>query len=69
MGDSPPDLADLLLGAFALMLVVEGILPFISPRRWRAVFERALRMNDGQIRFVGLGSMLAGLVMLWFFLS
>jgi uncharacterized protein YjeT (DUF2065 family) len=33
------------------------------------VFERAMKMNDGQIRFIGLGSMLAGLVMLWFFLS
>jgi uncharacterized protein YjeT (DUF2065 family) len=69
VGDSAPDLADLLLGAFALMLVVEGILPFVSPPRWRSVFERALRMSDGQIRFIGLGSMLAGLVMLWFFLS
>ena len=68
-GDSPPGLADLLLGAFALMLIVEGLLPFISPARWRAVFERAIRMNDGQIRFIGLGSMLAGLVLLCFFLT
>jgi uncharacterized protein YjeT (DUF2065 family) len=69
VGDSSPDLGDLLLGAFALMLVVEGILPFLSPPRWRRVFERALRLSDGQIRFIGLGSMLAGLVMLWFFLG
>ncbi len=68
MGDTP-GLSDLLLGAFALMLVVEGLLPFISPPRWRNVFERAMKMSDGQIRFVGLFSMLAGLVMLWFFLS
>jgi uncharacterized protein YjeT (DUF2065 family) len=68
-GDSPLGLSDLLLGAFALMLVVEGLLPFISPSRWRAVFERATRMNDGQIRFIGLGSMVAGLVLLWLFLS
>ena len=60
---------DLLLGAFALMLVVEGLLPFISPPKWRDVFERATRMSDGQIRFIGLSSMLAGLVMLAFFLS
>lgn len=60
---------DLLLGAFALMLVVEGLLPFISPPKWRGVFERATKMSDGQIRFIGLSSMLAGLVMLAFFLS
>jgi uncharacterized protein len=59
----------LLLGAFALMLVVEGFLPFISPPKWRAVFERATQMSDGQIRFIGLSSMLAGLVLLYFFLS
>jgi uncharacterized protein len=60
---------DLLLGAFALMLVVEGLLPFISPPTWRGVFERATKMSDGQIRFIGLSSMLAGLVMLAFFLT
>ena len=60
---------DLLLGAFALMLVIEGLLPFISPSKWRAAFERAMRLSDGQIRFIGLGSMLAGLVLLAFFLS
>lgn len=69
MGESPPGLSDLLLGAFALMLVIEGLLPFVSPPRWRSVFERAMKMSDGQIRFIGLGSMLAGLVILWFFLS
>jgi uncharacterized protein len=52
-----------------LMLVVEGLLPFISPSQWRSVFERAVKMTDGQIRFIGLVSMLAGLGMLWFFLS
>jgi uncharacterized protein YjeT (DUF2065 family) len=59
----------MLLGAFALMLVVEGLLPFISPVQWRAVFERATRLSDGQIRFIGLSSMIAGLVLLGFFLS
>ena len=69
MGDSPPDLSDLLLGAFALMLVIEGLLPFISPPQWRSVFERAMKLSDGQIRFIGLGSMLAGLAMLYMFMS
>ena len=59
----------MLFGAFALMLVIEGLLPFISPTKWRGVFERATRMSDGQIRFIGLCSMLAGLVMLCLFLS
>ena len=55
---------DLLLGGVALMLVLEGLLPFLSPSRWRSVFERATRLSDGQIRFFGLSSMLIGLVML-----
>lgn len=57
-------MADYLFGAVALMLVVEGLLPFVSPALWREVFERALRMSDGQIRFIGLSSMIAGLVLL-----
>jgi len=57
-------MADWLLGAFALMLVMEGLLPLLSPQAWRQVFERAVRMTDGQIRFVGLGSMLLGLLLL-----
>jgi uncharacterized protein len=69
VGDAPSGLAGLLLGAFALMLVIEGLLPFISPPQWRSVFERAMKLSDGQIRFIGLGSMLAGLAMLWIFLS
>jgi uncharacterized protein len=69
VGDAPSGLSDLLLGAFALMLVIEGLLPFISPPQWRSVFERAMKLSDGQIRFIGLGSMLAGLAMLWIFLS
>ena len=64
-----PDVWSLLFGAFALMLVVEGLLPFISPPRWRAAFERATKMSDGQIRFIALCSMLAGLAMLALFLD
>ena len=57
-------MGDLFFGAAALMLVFEGLLPFLSPQTWRSVFERATRMSDGQIRFLGLSSMVAGLVML-----
>jgi uncharacterized protein len=56
---------ELLAAAFALMLVLEGILPFTSPRLWREVFRKAIEMSDGQIRFFGLTSMMAGLVILF----
>jgi hypothetical protein len=57
--------SDLLWAAMALMLVFEGLLPFISPRGWRRTFERLLSMTDGQIRFFGLVSILLGLGLLW----
>jgi len=53
-----------LLGTLALMLVIEGLLPFLNPGAWRQVFTRMLALSDGQIRFVGLASMLAGLMLL-----
>jgi hypothetical protein len=56
---------ELLVAAFALMLVIEGILPFTAPRMWREVFTRMVAMSDGQIRFAGLTSMMAGLVILF----
>ena len=56
-------MGDVLLGAMALMLVAEGLLPFLSPATWRQVFERATRMSDGQIRFLGLVSLLGGLLL------
>ncbi|MFI4928740.1 MAG: DUF2065 domain-containing protein [Burkholderiales bacterium] len=57
-------MVDLLLGAVALLLVFEGLLPFLSPTTWREVFSKALRLSDGQIRFLGLSSMLIGLLLL-----
>ena len=53
-----------LITAFALMLLIEGVLPFVSPSRWREVFRKAVLMEDGQIRFIGLSSMLIGLILL-----
>ncbi len=55
---------DWVWGALALMLVFEGLLPFLSPTAWRQMFERALKLSDGQIRFIGLSSMLVGLLLL-----
>jgi len=55
-----------LLAALALVLVIEGLMPVISPSRWREVFSRVLAMSDGQIRFIGLVSVLLGLLgLLW----
>ena len=53
-----------LLLAFALMLVIEGILPFLAPSVWRETFRRVTELGDGQIRFVGLTSMLVGVVLI-----
>lgn len=50
--------------ALALMLVIEGLLPLLSPRGWRGMFEQILRMSNGQVRFFGLCSIAAGLVLL-----
>jgi len=58
---------ELLVGAVALVLVFEGLLPFVSPATWRRVFERALRMSDGQIRLLGLTSLAIGVAILLFF--
>jgi hypothetical protein len=60
---------DIAMSACALMLVAEGLLPFLSPPAWRRIFEKAMQMSDGQIRFLGLLSMLAGLAMLFVFWS
>ncbi len=56
-----------LLIALALMLVLEGLLPFLAPGVWRETFRRLVELSDGQIRFVGLTSMLIGLFLLMAF--
>ena len=54
------------LMAFALMLVIEGLLPFLAPNLWRDTFRRITQMSDGQIRFFGLSSMIVGVLLLFF---
>ncbi len=56
---------DVFWAACALMLVMEGLLPFLSPRGWRSTFERLLQLRDGQLRFFGLTSIGLGLIALW----
>lgn len=52
----------------ALVLVIEGLFPLISPGGWRRMFAQILQLGDGQIRFFGLCSILAGLLGLWWWL-
>ena len=56
---------DSLWAAFALVLVVEGLLPLIAPRFWRESFAKLVTLSDGQLRFVGLASIMLGLACYW----
>ena len=58
-------MSDLVFAALALMLVIEGILPFTAPQLWRETFRKLTELTDGQIRFAGLASMVVGLVLLY----
>ena len=51
--------------AVALVFIIEGMLPFISPDRWRKLLTMADQMDDRVIRNVGLGSMLFGVLVLY----
>lgn len=53
-----------LLLAFGLMLVIEGLLPFVAPKMWRETFRRVTELSDGQIRFIGLSSLMVGVILL-----
>jgi hypothetical protein len=57
--------SDTLLAALALVLVLEGLLPLIAPQLWRDAFRRLLELNDGQLRFIGLASILIGVAGYW----
>ena len=51
--------------ALALVLVIEGLMPFLNPAAWRKMFTQVLQLDDGQLRFVGLASIVCGLLLLW----
>jgi len=58
---------DSLWAAFAMLLIIEGILPFLAPHFWRETFRKFIELTDGQLRFVGLISIalgIAGLMLL-----
>ncbi len=59
------DFWHVLAAAIALVFIIEGMLPFISPDRWRKLLSMADQMEDRVIRNIGLGSMVFGVVILY----
>jgi uncharacterized protein len=57
----------LLASAIGLVLVLEGLLPFLNPGAWRRLFERAVQLSDAQIRALGLTSLAIGVAILLVF--
>jgi hypothetical protein len=60
--------SDLFWAALALVLVLEGMFPFLSPNGWRQTFQKLLQLRDGQLRFFGLTCILIGVLLLFFLL-
>jgi len=58
-------MSDELWSALALVLIIEGVLPFVAPNMWRSTFLRLTRLSDGQLRFVGLIAIAIGLLALF----
>ena len=57
--------SDTLWLALALVLVLEGLFPFLSPGGWRRMFAQVLQLKDGQLRFFGMCSILVGVALIW----
>lgn len=54
-----------LLTALALVMVVEGIIPFVSPQGYKNTMQQLLAMPNSSLRYVGLGLMLIGVISLF----
>lgn len=54
-----------ILTAVALVLVIEGMLPFVRPGRYKQLVAQIVRMSDNQLRLFGLGSMIFGILLLF----
>ena len=50
--------------ALGLVLVLEGLMPLLVPRQWRATFQQLMALTDGQLRFVGMIAVLGGLLLM-----
>lgn len=59
-------MGDYWVAGLALMLVMEGMMPFLFPATWRETFQRLIQLTDGQLRFMGITSMVCGLLLLYF---
>ncbi|BBE50355.1 hypothetical protein OYT1_ch0790 [Ferriphaselus amnicola] len=59
-------MGDYWVAGLALMLVMEGMMPFLFPAAWRETFQRLIQLSDGQLRFMGITSMVCGLLLLYF---
>lgn len=53
-----------LVAALGLMLIVEGVMPLVSPPSWREAMRRIASLRDGQIRFMGLVATVAGVLLI-----
>ncbi|HOY69286.1 MAG TPA: DUF2065 domain-containing protein [Methylotenera sp.] len=60
-------MSDTFLMALGLMLVLEGLMPLLMPQAWRDTFKRMIEFKDGQLRFVGLISVVSGLLLVFLF--
>ena len=54
-----------ILMALGFMLIFEGLLPFIAPQAWRETFKRMIELKDGQLRFIGIVSIIGGLLLMF----
>ncbi|OGT06869.1 MAG: DUF2065 domain-containing protein [Gallionellales bacterium RBG_16_57_15] len=48
-----------------MMLVIEGMMPFLLPELWRETFRKLVALSDGQLRFIGITAMMAGIILLY----
>lgn len=53
-----------LLTALGLMLMIEGVMPLLLPQAWRETFRRMVALKDGQLRFIGLASVIGGVLLI-----
>jgi uncharacterized protein len=60
------EFSDVVLAAVGLLLVFEGLMPFLIPAKWRETMRQVMALSDGQLRFIGLVSILIGAALLLF---
>lgn len=60
-------MSDAFLMALGLILVLEGLMPLFMPQAWRETFRRMIEFKDGQLRFIGLISVVSGLLLVYLF--